>query len=74
MKLKSFAKTSGSKGLQIYVPLNTPITYEKTKAFAHTVARAMEKQHPDLVVEKMFKKLRNGKVLVDWSQDRTSVV
>ena len=69
LKLKSFAKTSGSKGLQVYVPLNSPITYEKTKAFAHNVARALEKQYPDLIVEKMFKKLRNGKVLVDWSQN-----
>jgi bifunctional non-homologous end joining protein LigD len=70
LKLKSFAKTSGSKGLQVYVPLNSPtMTYEKTKAFAHSVAQALEKQHPDLVVEKMFKKLRNGKVLLDWSQN-----
>jgi bifunctional non-homologous end joining protein LigD len=69
LKLKSFAKTSGSKGLQIYVPLNTSITYEKTKVFAHNVARSLEKRYPSLVVEKMLKKLRNGKVLVDWSQN-----
>jgi bifunctional non-homologous end joining protein LigD len=69
LKLKTFAKTSGSKGLQVYVPLNTPITYDKTKVFAHNVALALEKQHPELIVEKMLKKLRNGKVLVDWSQN-----
>jgi bifunctional non-homologous end joining protein LigD len=67
--LESFAKTSGSKGLQIYVPLNTKITYEETKPFAHELARRLEREHPALVVEKMLKSLRNGKVLVDWSQN-----
>ncbi len=67
--LKCFPKTSGSKGLQIYVPLNTPVTYEKTKAFAHAVAVMLEEQSPDLVVSRMQKNLRHGKVLVDWSQN-----
>jgi bifunctional non-homologous end joining protein LigD len=67
--LKSFAKTSGSKGLQVYVPLNTPVTYEKTKAFAHTAAQVLEAQFPDVVVSNMQKALRKGKVLVDWSQN-----
>ncbi len=67
--LKSFAKTSGSKGLQVYVPLNTPTTYDATKTFAHTVAQVLERQFPDVVVEKMLKSLRKGKVLVDWSQN-----
>ncbi|HEY1082798.1 MAG TPA: non-homologous end-joining DNA ligase [Prosthecobacter sp.] len=67
--LQSFAKTSGSKGLQVYVPLNTPLTYDRTKAFAHAVAQALESQWPDVVVSKMLKKLRTGKVLVDWSQN-----
>jgi bifunctional non-homologous end joining protein LigD len=68
--LKSFAKTSGSKGLQVYVPLNTPsVTYEKTKAFAHRLALLLEEQAPKLVVSKMQKSLRKGKVLVDWSQN-----
>ncbi len=67
--LKSFAKTSGSKGLQVYVPLNTPTTYDATKKFAHTVAQVLERQFPDVVVEKMLKSLRKGKVLVDWSQN-----
>lgn len=68
-KLASFPKTSGSKGLQIYVPLNTPVTYEKTKEFAHALAQLMERSFPDLVVSKMQKSLRGGKVLVDWSQN-----
>ena len=67
--LKSFAKTSGSKGLQIYVPLNTSTTYEATKPFAHELARVLEKRHPDLVVSDMKKVLRTGKVFVDWSQN-----
>jgi bifunctional non-homologous end joining protein LigD len=69
LNLKSFAKTSGSKGLQIYVPLNTPITYEKTKAFAHSVAQTMQTQCPEVAVEKMRKDLRSGKVFIDWSQN-----
>lgn len=67
--LQSFPKTSGSKGLQVYVPLNTPVTYQRTKAFAKAVAEALEHELPDLVVSKMLKKLRKGKVLVDWSQN-----
>ncbi len=67
--LQSCAKTSGSKGLQIYVPLNTAVTYDDTKPFAHEVARLLERQHPELVVSDMKKALRTGKVLVDWSQN-----
>ena len=67
--LQSFPKTSGSKGLQIYVPLNTPTSYEATKPFAHALARLLEDQHRELVVSDMKKELRKGKVLVDWSQN-----
>jgi bifunctional non-homologous end joining protein LigD len=68
--LEAFAKTSGSKGLQVYVPLNVPdVTYDDTKPFAKAVAELLEKQHPDLVVSRMSKELRPGKVLVDWSQN-----
>ena len=68
--LESFAKTSGSKGLQVYVPLNMPdVTYDDTKPFAKAVAELLEKQHPELVVSRMSKDLRPGKVLVDWSQN-----
>jgi bifunctional non-homologous end joining protein LigD len=67
--LESFPKTSGSKGLQIYVPLNTKLTYDDTKPFAHAVAQVLERADPDLVVSRMAKNLRKGKVLVDWSQN-----
>ncbi len=67
--LQSFPKTSGSKGLQIYVPLNTTTSYEETKPFAHALARLLEDQHRELVVSDMKKELRKGKVLVDWSQN-----
>ncbi len=67
--LQSFPKTSGSKGLQIYVPLNTPTSYDMTKPFAHALARLLETDHKNLVVSDMKKQLRVGKVLVDWSQN-----
>jgi bifunctional non-homologous end joining protein LigD len=67
--LQSFPKTSGSKGLQIYVPLNTPISYEDTKPFAHALAQLLEHEHPNDVVSDMKKKMRTGKVFVDWSQN-----
>jgi bifunctional non-homologous end joining protein LigD len=68
-RLASYAKTSGSKGLQVYVPLNTPITYEQTKLFAKTIARMLEAAHPDMVVSDMKKAVRANKVFVDWSQN-----
>jgi bifunctional non-homologous end joining protein LigD len=67
--LATFAKTSGSKGLQLYVPLNTPATYDDTKQFAHALARMLEAEHPQLVLSLMKKELRTGKVFIDWSQN-----
>jgi bifunctional non-homologous end joining protein LigD len=67
--LQSFPKTSGSKGLQVYVPLNTDVTYDTTKPFAKAVAELLEREEPDLVVSRQTKTLRRGKVLVDWSQN-----
>ncbi len=67
--LQTLAKSSGSKGLQVYVPLNTPVSYEQTKSFARAVAELLEKQHPGLVVSRMSRSLRPGKVLIDWSQN-----
>ena len=67
--LQSFPKTSGSKGLQLYVPLNTPTSYDITKPFSQSLAQALEREHPDLVVSRMEKRLRSGKVFVDWSQN-----
>ena len=69
LELQSFPKTSGSKGLQIYIPLNTPVTYEVTKPFARTMAERLTREHPELVIAKMEKRLRSGKVFVDWSQN-----
>src|SRR5205085_279149 len=67
--LQAFPKTSGSKGLQVYIPLNTPTTYDLTKPFAKAVARLFEHYHPELVVSDMKKALRVGKIFVDWSQN-----
>ena len=68
--LEACAKTSGSKGLQVYVPLNRPdVSYEQTKPFAHSVAGLLEERHPKLVVSRMAKAQRRGKVLIDWSQN-----
>ncbi len=67
--LQSVVKTSGSKGMQVYVPLNSPATYEQTKGFSNAVARLLEREHPKRVVSVMTKNLRTGKVFVDWSQN-----
>jgi bifunctional non-homologous end joining protein LigD len=67
--LQSFPKTSGSKGMQIYVPLNTKTSYEETKPFANAIARLLEHEHPDLVLSDMKKALRTNKIFVDWSQN-----
>jgi bifunctional non-homologous end joining protein LigD len=67
--LVGFPKTSGSKGLQVYVPLNTPHTHEHASSFAHSVARLLERAHPHGVISNMKRSLRKGKVLVDWSQN-----
>lgn len=68
--LEGFPKTSGSKGLQVYIPLNNDdVTYKQTKPFALAIAELLEKHHPELVVSNMKKDLRRGKVLVDWSQN-----
>jgi bifunctional non-homologous end joining protein LigD len=67
--LQSFPKTSGSKGMQVYIPLNTKTSYGETKSFAHAVARLLEHEHPELVVSDMKKAVRANKVFVDWSQN-----
>jgi bifunctional non-homologous end joining protein LigD len=67
--LLAFPKTSGSKGMQVYVPLNTPATYSATKPFAQGVAQVLERRMPDLVVSEMRKEKRAGKVFIDWSQN-----
>ena len=67
--LQSFAKTSGSKGLHLWVPLNTPTTFERTKQFAHAMALMMEREHPKEVLSIMKRDMRKGKVFIDWSQN-----
>ena len=69
LKLKSFAKVSGSKGLQVYVPLNTNATHEATEAFARFVADTLARAHPKRIVSKMAKQLRAKRVFIDWSQN-----
>jgi bifunctional non-homologous end joining protein LigD len=67
--LIAFPKTSGSKGMQLYLPLNTPTSYQATKRFAQGVAQVLERRDPTLVVSEMRKDLRPGKVFIDWSQN-----
>jgi bifunctional non-homologous end joining protein LigD len=67
--LEALAKTSGSKGMQVCVPLNTPTTYAATKPFARRLAELLEQRLPDLVTARMTKQLRPRRVLIDWSQN-----
>jgi bifunctional non-homologous end joining protein LigD len=67
--LQSFVKVSGSKGLQLYVPLNTKVAYAETRAFAQSAAQTLEKREPKRVTSEMAKHLRPGKVFIDWSQN-----
>ena len=69
LSLTSLVKTSGSKGLQMYVPLNTEVTYERTKPFSLALAQILERAHPDLVVTTQDRSARPNKVLIDWSQN-----
>jgi len=69
LRLESLIKTSGSKGLQLYVPLGGTATHDDTKAFALAVAQTLEQRFPDRVVSRMKKAERPGKVLIDWSQN-----
>jgi bifunctional non-homologous end joining protein LigD len=70
--LEGFPKVSGSKGLQLYVPLNVNVGYAATSAFAKAVAELLERRHPNLIVSGMAKARRRGKVLIDWSQNSPS--
>jgi len=67
--LKAFAKTSGGKGLHLYVPLNTAVTFDDTKVFSRAIAQVLEKEDPSRITTNMRKELRKGKVFVDWSQN-----
>lgn len=67
--LQCFAKLSGSKGLQVYAPLNTVVTYAATQPFARAIAQLLEREHPDRIVSAMDKSLRKRKMFIDWSQN-----
>ncbi len=69
--LECFPKTSGSKGIQVYVPLNVDgVDYDHgTKPLSQALARHLEAEHPKLIVSTQKKELRKGKVLIDWSQN-----
>lgn len=67
--LVGYPKTSGRKGMQLYVPLRPKRSWEATRAYARQVAQRLERAHPDLVVSRMAKQARGGKVFVDWSQN-----
>lgn len=67
--LEAVAKTSGNKGMQLYVPLNTPTSYDETKAWARGIAEDFEARYPDLFVSEMKKSIRDGKIFIDWSQN-----
>jgi bifunctional non-homologous end joining protein LigD len=69
LRMEAFPKTSGSKGMQVYVPLNTPTSYDVTRPFARGLAELLERRRGELVVSDMKKSLRGGKVFVDWSQN-----
>ena len=68
-RLTSLCKTSGSKGLQLYIPLNRAVTYDDTKRISRALAAELERVHGDAVVSRQLKDLRGGKVLIDWSQN-----
>ena len=67
--LQAFPKTSGSKGIHMWVPLNTPVTFDQTKQFAHALTMILEKESPKTITSLMKKELRPGKVFIDWSQN-----
>ena len=73
MQLTSCVKTSGKKGLHVYVPLNCKeTTFEATKTFSKAVAKTIEKNYPELVTAKMAKEYRNARVFINWSQNDSS--
>lgn len=67
--LKSWAKVSGGKGMQMHVPVNGPCTYEQSKAVSNGLANILARDHPEQVTALMSKELRPGKVFIDWSQN-----
>jgi len=69
MNMESMVKTSGSKGLHLYAPLNTAVTFDQTKSFARSVAELLERDTPKDVTATMTRSVRTGRIFVDWSQN-----
>ena len=70
LQLTGYVKTSGQKGLHVFVPLNRrETTFEDTKKFSKAVAEIMQKNYPDLVTAKMAKEYRKGRVFINWEQN-----
>ncbi|MBC8144034.1 MAG: ATP-dependent DNA ligase, partial [bacterium] len=67
--LESVPKTSGGKGIHLWVPLNSPVTFDETKEFAHAIAMLMQREHPKSITSTMRCSEREGKVFIDWSQN-----
>jgi bifunctional non-homologous end joining protein LigD len=67
--LRSFAKTSGKKGLHLAVPLNTAVTFDQTKAFARAIGQVLEREDPKRLTTNMSKSVRGGRIFIDWSQN-----
>jgi bifunctional non-homologous end joining protein LigD len=74
--LASFPKASGSRGIHVHVPLNTPVTFEETKSFARALAGRLAREYPEQAVDRIEQRAREGRVLVDWGQNdaRRSIV
>jgi bifunctional non-homologous end joining protein LigD len=70
--IEAFAKTSGSKGLQLYATVGARTTWESLRERTHEIARKLESDHGELVVSNMRRSLRRGRVLIDWSQNTSA--
>ena len=70
--IESYAKTSGSKGLQLYAAVGPKTTWDSLRERSHEIARKLESDHPELVVSNMRRSLRQGRVLIDWSQNHSA--
>ena len=69
LALESYVKVSGSKGVQVYVPLNSAVSYDQTSTLAKAIAELLAAREPDLIVSQMAKRLRTKRVFIDWSQN-----
>ncbi|MEV0153032.1 non-homologous end-joining DNA ligase [Micromonospora sp. NPDC050686] len=70
--IDSYPKTSGKKGMQLCCPIAGTQDADDVSAYAKRIAQELEKEHPRLIVSKMAKNLRPGKVFIDWSQNNAA--